>query len=153
MSRKTNYQRELSWRVIHEEWNHESAFSGYLGAKKTEIRIIFCRSCDVYQRTIKKGIVKKVPLGSMPLMDTPFKRVAIDIVPHKWTGFSSFQFLYGHSVKGPGTILKDLWTKVVNSPEVKTSYEYVTELCECLEDSLKLAQVRTTEVSEKLQET
>ena len=33
-----------------------------------------------------------------------------------------------------------IWTKEVNIPEVKTSYEYVTELHERLEDSLKLAQ-------------
>ena len=73
--------------------NHESAFSGHLGAKKTEVRILpnffwpglrqdiirFCRSCDVCQRTVKRGSVKKVPLGSMPLIDTPFKRVAVDI--------------------------------------------------------------------------
>ena len=65
--------------------NHESAFSGHLGAKKTEVRILpnffwpglrqdvirFCRSCDVCQRTVKRGSVKKVPLGSMPLIDTP----------------------------------------------------------------------------------
>ena len=74
--------------------NHESAFSGHLGAKKTEVRILpnffwpglrqdiirFCRSCDVCHRTIRKGSVKKVPLGSMPLNYTPFKRVAVDIV-------------------------------------------------------------------------
>ena len=74
--------------------NHESAFSGHLGAKKTEVRILpnffwpglcqdvirFCRSCDVCQRTVKRGSVKKVPLGSMPLINTPFKRVAVDIV-------------------------------------------------------------------------
>ena len=263
--------------------NHESAFSGHLGAKKTEVRILpnffwpglrqdvirFCRSCDVCQRTIKRGSVRKVPLGSMPLIDTPFKRVAVDIVgpiappseaghryiltlvdyatryleavplkkitteavaealldiygrvgipeevltdqgtqfmsecmqevsrllsikgltstpyhpicnglverwngtlksmlkrlcqdqPKQWhrlinpvlfayrevpqesTGFSPFQLLYGRSVRGPGTILKELWTKEVNIPEVKSSYEYVTELRERLEDSLKLAQ-------------
>ena len=251
--------------------NHESAFSGHLGAKKTEVRILpnffwpglrqdvirFCRSCDVCQRTVKRGSVKKVPLGSMPLIDTPFKRVAVDIVgpiappseaghryiltlvdyatrypeavplkkitteavaealldiysrvgipeevltdqgtqfmsecmqevsrllsikgltstpyhpicnglverwnetlksmlkrlcqdqPKQWhrlinpvlfayrkvpqesTGFSPFQLLYGRSVRGPGTILKELWTKEVNIPEVKSSYEYVTEL-------------------------
>ena len=59
--------------------NHESAFSGHEGAKKIEVKILlhfswpglcqnvirFCRSCDMSQRTIKKGIVKKVPLGSM----------------------------------------------------------------------------------------
>ena len=71
--------------------NHDSAFSGHL---KTEVRVLpsffwpglrqdvirFCRSCDVCQRTVKRGIVKKVPLGSMPLTDTPFKRVAVDTV-------------------------------------------------------------------------
>ena len=41
---------------------------------------------------------------------------------------------------GPGMILKELWTKEVNIPEVKSSYEYVTELSERLEDSLKLGQ-------------
>ena len=51
-----------------------------------------------------------------------------------------FRLLYGHSVRGPGTILKELWTKEVNIPEVKSSYEYVIELRELLEDSLKLAQ-------------
>ena len=70
--------------------NHESACSGHLGAKKTEVRILpnlflpglrqdiirLCRSCDVSQRTVKKGNVRKVPLGSMPLT----KRVAVDII-------------------------------------------------------------------------
>ena len=74
--------------------NHESAFSLHLGATKTEHRILpkffwagllqefirFCHYCDVCQKTIKKCIVKKEPLGSMPLIDTPFKRVAVDIV-------------------------------------------------------------------------
>ena len=74
--------------------NHESAFIGHLGVKKIEVRILpnffwpgqrqnvirFCRSCDVCQKTVKKGNVKKVPLGSMPLIDKSFKRVAVDIV-------------------------------------------------------------------------
>ena len=55
----------------------ESAFSVHLGAKKTDVRILpnffgpglcqdvirFCHHCDVCQRAIKKGNVKKVPLG------------------------------------------------------------------------------------------
>ena len=53
---------------------------------------------------------------------------------------SPFQLLYGRSVRGPGTILKELWTKEVNIPEVNSSYEYVTELRKRLEGSLKLAQ-------------
>ena len=74
--------------------NHESAFSGHLETKKTEVRILpnffwsglcqdvlrFCRSCDVCRRTVKKGNVKKVSLGSMPLIDMPFKREAVDIL-------------------------------------------------------------------------
>ncbi len=40
----------------------------------------FCRSCDICQRTVPRGRVSKVKLGRMPLMDTPFKRVAVDIV-------------------------------------------------------------------------
>ena len=73
--------------------NHESAFSEQLGGKKTADRILpnffwpglcqvvigFCRSCEVCQRTVKKGNVKKVPLGSMPLTNMSFKKVAVDI--------------------------------------------------------------------------
>ena len=40
----------------------------------------FCKSCDICQRTIQKGRVTKVPLGKLPLIDTPFKRIAFDIV-------------------------------------------------------------------------
>ena len=61
-------------------------------------------------------------------------------VPQESTGFCPFQLLYGRSVRGPGTFLKELWTKEVNIPEVKISYEYVTELRERLEVSMKLAQ-------------
>jgi len=67
---------------------------GHLGVKKTKERVLrefywpgvnsdirrFCRSCDICQKTISKGRVTRVPLGKMPLIDTPFKRVAIDIV-------------------------------------------------------------------------
>ena len=79
--------------------------------------------------------------GALP---RPAKSVAqIDqscSVPQASTGFSPFQLLYEHSVIGPGMILKELWTKEVNIHEVKSSYEYVTELHGRLEDdSLKLA--------------
>ena len=73
---------------------HETLMSGHLGIKKTLDRVVseffwpgvcgdvarFCKSCDICQRTIQKGRVTKVPLGKMPLIDTPFKRVAVDIV-------------------------------------------------------------------------
>ena len=73
---------------------HETLMSGHLGIKKTLDRVVseffwprvcgdvarFCKSCDICQRTIQKGRVTKVPLGKMPLIDTPFKCTAIDII-------------------------------------------------------------------------
>ena len=73
---------------------HENLMSGHLGTKKTLDRVVaeffwpgicgdvarFCKSCDICQRTIQKGRVSKVPLGKLPLIDTPFKRVTVDIV-------------------------------------------------------------------------
>ena len=40
----------------------------------------FCKTCDICQRTIQKGRVTKVPFGKLPLIDTPFKRVSVDLV-------------------------------------------------------------------------
>ena len=40
----------------------------------------YCRSCDTCQRTVAKGRVPKVPLGKLPLIEMPFKRVAVDVV-------------------------------------------------------------------------
>ena len=62
-----------------------------------------------------------------PSTDQPFL-FAYREVHQESTGFSP---CYGRSVRGPGTI---------HISDVKTSYEYVTELLERLEVSLKLAQ-------------
>ena len=59
-------------------------------------------------------------------------------VPQESTGFSPFELLYGRAVRGPMFILKELWTKELEEPEVKNSYQYVFELREKLEDTLKL---------------
>ena len=42
-------------------------------------------------------------------------------VPQESTGFSPFELLYGRAIRGPMTILKELWTKEVEEPEVKNS--------------------------------
>ena len=73
---------------------HDAAMSGHRGRKKTKDRIWrefwwpgfgadvtrFCTSCDICQNTIAKGRVSSVPLGKMPVIDTPFERVAVDLV-------------------------------------------------------------------------
>ena len=83
-----------SFRVKVLRLAHETLRSGHLGIKKTMDRVLtelfwpgvcgdvsrFCKSCNIRQRTIQKGRVTKVPLGKLPLINTPFKRVAVDIV-------------------------------------------------------------------------
>ena len=261
---------------------HETLMSGHLGIKKTLDRVVseffwpgvcgdvarFCKSCDICQRTIQKGRVTKVPLGKMPLIDTPFKRVAVDIVgpieprsdkksryiltmidyatrypeavalpsietervaealvemfsrvgipdemltdcgsqftadvmkevsrllslqqltttpyhpmcnglverfhatlkqmlrrmcaerPKDWDkylpsllfavrevpqeslGFCPFELLYGRNVRGPMAILRELWSDEVNDEQVLSTYQYVIELRERLEQTCKLA--------------
>ena len=65
--------------------------SGHLAIKRTIQKVLaeffwpgmkcdikrFCQSCDICQRTIAKGRNTRAPLGSMPVIDTPFQRVAI----------------------------------------------------------------------------
>ncbi len=261
---------------------HESMMGGHLGVKKTMDKIQasfywpgihgditrYCRSCDVCQKTLSKGRVTKVPLMKMPLIETPFKRVAVDIVgpihpmtdrhnryiltmvdyatrypeavplksvttievaeamvdmfsrlgvpeeilsdqgaqfmsevmqevsrmlsvkrlvstpyhpicnglcekfngtlkrmlkrlceskPKDWdryvnaalfayreapqesTGFAPFELLYGRTVRGPVQILKQLWTEEIKQPGVKSSYEYIVDLRERMEEGIKLA--------------
>ena len=59
-------------------------------------------------------------------------------VPQESTGSSPFELLYGRAVRGPMFILKELWTKELEEPEAKNSYQYVFELRKKLEDTLKL---------------
>ena len=40
----------------------------------------FCQSCDVCQKTVARGSVPRAPLGDMPLIDQPFKRMTVDLV-------------------------------------------------------------------------
>lgn len=51
----------------------------YLLGVQADVRR-FCQSCDICQRTFPKGRTTKVPLGKMPLIDEPFKRVSVDLV-------------------------------------------------------------------------
>lgn len=69
--------------------------AGHLGIKKNRARIWndfiwpgicgeirrYCVSCDsICQRTTPRGSTRKVPLGRMPIIDTPFERVAVDLI-------------------------------------------------------------------------
>ena len=60
--------------------------------------------------------------------------------PQEATKFLPFELLYGRTVRGPVQILKELWTGETDGIEVKTSYQYVLELRECLDNTMKIAQ-------------
>ena len=60
-------------------------------------------------------------------------------VPQESTGFSPFELLYGRTVRGPMHLLRDLWTSSVTDPDVKSSYEYVLDLRNRIEDTLCIA--------------
>ena len=78
----------LKYRNIVLKLAHESIMTGHMSMSRTVSRVLsefswpgvqadtkrYCRSCDICQRTIPKGRVKKVPLGKMPLIDEPFKK-------------------------------------------------------------------------------
>ncbi|XP_062602901.1 uncharacterized protein LOC134264647 [Saccostrea cucullata] len=60
-------------------------------------------------------------------------------VPQESLGFSPFDLLYAHSVRGPMMILKELLTKEIPDEEVKTTYQYVLDLRQRLEETCKIA--------------
>ena len=53
--------------------------------------------------------------------------------------FSPFELLYGRTVRGPMTILKELWSNEKNNVETQSVYEYVINLRNELEKTCKLA--------------
>lgn len=73
---------------------HDTIFAEHQGIRKTKAKVLvdfywpgvqadvarYCRSCDICQKTFPKGKVLKIPIGQMPLIDTPFSRVAVDLV-------------------------------------------------------------------------
>ena len=73
---------------------HAGVMSGQQGVHRTLERVLrsfwwlgmtnditlFCHSCNICQRTVSKGRIPRVPLRKMPIIDTPFKRVAVDLV-------------------------------------------------------------------------
>ena len=73
---------------------HSTALGGHMGRAKTLNRIQasfywpnigqdvarLVRSCDVCQRTVDRGRVKPAPRQPLPIISTPFERVAVDLV-------------------------------------------------------------------------
>lgn len=61
-------------------------------------------------------------------------------VPQDSTGYSPFELLYGRNVRGPLSVLKEMWVKEgTEDPTVKTTYQYVLDLRERIEKTCELA--------------
>ena len=271
---------------------HDSPMAGHMGTRRTTDRVTskfywpgvnadtqrYCVSCDVCQRTVSKGSIARAPLGEMPLIDTPFRRVAVDLigpiapmtergnryiltlvdyctrypeaialrsietvrvaealleifsrlgvpdeiltdmgtqftsdlmkevgrllmikqltttpyhpmcnglceryngtlkkmlrrmcserpkdwdryipallfayreVPQESLGFSPFEMMYGRTMRGPMTILRDLWTGETAGEEVRSSYQYVLDLRERMESTCEMAKEELKRASKR----
>lgn len=64
---------------------------------------------------------------------------ALREIPSDRTGFSAFELLYGRSVRGPLSVLKDLWEDKDADEEERTSFQYVIELRDKLAECAKIA--------------
>ena len=76
---------------------------------------------------------------------------ALRDVPQASTGFSPFDLIYGRTVRGPMKILRELWTHDIEEPELKTTYQYVLDLRERIEETCKLAKEELAKVQSRNQ--
>ncbi|XP_077551257.1 uncharacterized protein LOC144164889 [Haemaphysalis longicornis] len=60
-------------------------------------------------------------------------------VPQASLGFSPFDLIYGRHVRGPLTVLKEIWTNENIDREVRTTYSYLVDLRDRLEQTCRLA--------------
>lgn len=60
-------------------------------------------------------------------------------LPQESLGFSPFELVYGRSVRGPMSILKEMCTEVIEYPNVRTTYQYVLDLKDRLQTMAELA--------------
>ena len=70
-------------------------------------------------------------------------------VPHESLGYSPFELMYGRAVRGPLTILKEMWSEEIPEEEVKSTYQYVLDLQERLESTCRVAKTELESSSRK----
>ncbi|KAL8567469.1 hypothetical protein ACOMHN_010060 [Nucella lapillus] len=82
--------------------------AGHCGVRRTLQRVLlrffwpsvrkdvaeYCRTCDICQQMIAKGRVHPVPLGRMPVVDVPFRKIAIDLIgPFKPVSRNGYRYV------------------------------------------------------------
>ena len=93
------------------------------------------------QHSILKSILRK--LCSLKPKDwnryLPSALFAMREIPSDTLGFSPFELVYGRQVRGPLAVLHELWANPSLSEEVKTSYQFIFELRNKLEETAEIA--------------
>lgn len=111
---------------------HDTLFGGHLGTKKTGERLkaqfywpgidrsikLYVRSCEKCQKFEPKGRTPRSTLGSMPLIDQPFRRIAVDLIgplkPHTDRGHQYILTVVDYATRYPEAIpLKKIDTENV----------------------------------------
>nr|XP_054751019.1 uncharacterized protein LOC129256850 isoform X2 [Lytechinus pictus] len=64
---------------------------------------------------------------------------AVREAPQESMGYSPFELLYGRKVRGPIAILRELWTGEADTAETKTTYQYVLDLKNRLDETCRNA--------------
>ena len=72
-------------------------------------------------------------------------------VPQKSTKYSPFELVYGHTVRGPLSLLKELWEDDGLENETRTAYEYVLDLRNRLQETCTLASQELKQSQESAQ--
>ena len=100
---------------------------------------------------ILKSIVKKMTIEKPRDWDRyiPAVLFAYREVPQESLGFSPFELLYGRTLRGPMSILWEIWTSEEQHQEDQTTYQYVMELRERLEETCELAHQELRRAKEK----
>ena len=154
------------------ELAHSSLMGGHMGIRKTSDRILsnfywpglnddvarFCRICDICQKTESKGKTAKVALQKMPLIDTPFKRVAVDLIdpifPSSEKGYRYILSMVDYATRYPDAVpLKNIDTETVAEalfdmysrlgfPEEVLSNNGTQFISECMEEVSRLLSIR-----------
>ena len=105
---------------------------------------------EKYNGLIKK-ILRKMCAEQPKQWDRylPALLFALREIPNSSLGYSPFELLYGRNVRGPMSILRELWTNQSVEAEARSEYQYVVDLRERLSETWELAQKSLSETAQK----
>ena len=98
-----------------------------------------------------KSILKKLSIDQPKYWDRYINAAlfAYREVPQESLGFSPFELLFGRRVRGPLSILRDIWTQEDLSSEVKTTAQYVFDLRNRISETCELAHANLLSAAER----